>query len=81
MGSAADAMACSGPIVTACARTNGSRSTRRASCFSRWMNTTVLPEPMSVAVTDSDSRCPRRMFCVMRGHGISRSTTRSSCRV
>jgi len=78
IGSAADASACSGPMVTACARTKGSllHCGRRSSA--RCTKTTLLPDPISVAVTDSDSTFPRRMLSVMRPHGINRRTTRSS---
>ena len=63
MGSAAEASACSAPMMTDWARTKGSllqfeAALSRALC----RNTTVLPEPMSVAVTDSDSSLPSRML-------------------
>ena len=54
---AAEAMACSATIFTACTRTKGSwlqgGTGRELST-----NTTDLPEPMSVAVIDSDSKPP-----------------------
>ncbi len=79
IGSAADASACSGPMVTACARTNGSLLHSGIPPPARCTYTTVFPEPMSVAVTDSDSNSPCSQLLVMRPQGIRRRTTRSSC--
>ena len=77
---AAEASACSGPMSTACARTKGSwlhdGSGRPLST-----NTTDLPEPMSVAVIDNDSKHPESQLRPMRCQGMSRRTMRSSCKV
>ncbi len=82
MGSAAEASACSAPMVTDCARTNGSLL-QFAAAIERalWRKTTVFPDPMSVAVTDSDSSFPSRMLDPMWLQGMRRRTTRSSCAV